>query len=171
MLTNEIWVGVPGLENLYQVSFKGSICRLLNNKERARRPLKPWIGTDGRLRVSLSFGQGRSKTVQLHRLVAQAFLAQPIGATEVLHKVNDFTDNRVDNLYWATSSHRALNSVRNFDAEQRGRCYRVTSPDGTTHQIRNLSRFCRQNGLTADRLHRVARGAAKNYKGWKAEYV
>ncbi len=49
---------------------------------------------------------------RVHRLVAEAFIPNPMGYTVVGHKNNIKNDNRVDNLYWTTTSE---NTQKAFD--------------------------------------------------------
>ena len=55
---------------------------------------------NGFLRVQIG-----GKRLKIHRLVAQAFLPNPMGLPYVLHKDGDKTNNRYTNLEWyATQS-------------------------------------------------------------------
>lgn len=48
----------------------------------------------------------------------------------------------------------------------RARDFIITDPMGGSKVINNLSKFCRDNGLNRGRMHAVAKGTAKSYKGW-----
>lgn len=49
--------------------------------------------------------------------------------------------------------------------------YVITSPEGETYKITGISLFCRQFGLSASQLVKVARGKKKQYKGWICQYA
>lgn len=49
--------------------------------------------------------------------------------------------------------------------------YMVTSPDGTQTLVRNLSSFCRKNGLNDAALIAIATGRRRVHKGWKCRYM
>lgn len=42
----------------------------------------------------------------------------------------------------------------------------VTNPEGKTQQIKNLSRFCKENNLCCGNMQYVANGKYKQHKGW-----
>jgi hypothetical protein len=110
----EIWKDIPNYEGYYQVSNLGSvkslkrvICRsngvIQTFKERI---LKAAIGSREYLLVGLS-KDGKTKTFQVHKLVAMAFLGhKPCGMKMVVdHIDNNQLNNRVDNLQLTTQRH------------------------------------------------------------------
>lgn len=97
----EIYKNINGFEGLYQVSNKGNVKSLVNNKGVAReKVLKPVIG-NGYKRVRL-FKDKTSKLYAVHRLVANAFLPNPHNYPCVNHKDECRTNNNVENLEWCT---------------------------------------------------------------------
>ena len=103
----EIWKDIEGYEGLYQVSNKGRVKSLGNNKTRREKILQPSENHKGYLRISL-YKNGKQKKFLVHRLVAEAFLPNPNNLPQVNHKIDDFehrSDNRVENLEWCTAEY------------------------------------------------------------------
>ena len=95
-----MWKKIKDFED-YEVSDKGEI----RNSEGLI--LSHRLSRDGYLRVNLK-SKGKYKTVEIHRVVAQAFLGA-IYKKQVHHKNGDRTDNNVTNLKIVTKKeHRLL---------------------------------------------------------------
>lgn len=61
----------------------------------------------GYKQVRLAIVRGKGKTFRVHRLVAENFIDNPNGYTEVNHKNEIRTDNRVENLEWCTHKYNS----------------------------------------------------------------
>ena len=77
------------------------------NKNR-NRFLKPRINTHGYCHVVL-FENSKQKNHSIHRLVAIHYIPNPENKREVDHINRIRTDNRIENLRWATSSENNQN--------------------------------------------------------------
>lgn len=83
--------------------------------------LHPWTGKVGYKMVKLNDnGKWQNKTV--HRLVALTFIPNPQNKATVNHKDGDKTNNRLDNLEWATYSENNYHAYNVLDS---GRVRRV----------------------------------------------
>lgn len=68
----------------------------------------------GYLQVSLKLkGVRRWKHAYIHRLVAQAFIPNPLNKPEVNHLDEDKTNNQVSNLEWATRIENSRHGTKN----------------------------------------------------------
>ena len=97
----EIWKDILGYEGKYQVSNQGRIKSLNYNNTSQERVMRLISTKDGYLQVGLH-KDGKRKNHLVHRLVAQTFIENPSGKPCIDHINTIKTDNRVDNLRWAT---------------------------------------------------------------------
>ena len=114
MLENvEIWKDCKGYEGKYQVSSYGRIWSVVS-----QRYLKQRIRQNGYCEVGLVAKNGKRKAELVHRLVAIAFIDNPNSYPFVNHLNGIKTDNRIENLEWATpqqnSRHAYDNNLGNF---------------------------------------------------------
>lgn len=107
----EIRKDVVGYKWFYKVSSLGRVMWLINQQKQYReRILKPWTAT-GYCYLNLC-KYGKQKTAKVHRLVAEAFLPNPQNKRCVNHINWIKTDNRVENLEWATHSENRFHAKR-----------------------------------------------------------
>ena len=91
------WKDIPGYEGLYQVSNLGEIKSLGNGKTRKEKILRLTKDKYGYLYITLS-ENGKLKKFKVHRLVAMAFIPNPNNYTQINHKDENRSNNRVENL-------------------------------------------------------------------------
>lgn len=102
----DIWKGIPGYEDLYQISNAGSVKRLGNTPKCVKeRILKASHDGNGYLSVSLC-RSGKPKKIGVHRLVAWAFIGQQ-GKSWVNHKNGIKSDNWIENIEYTTPGENA----------------------------------------------------------------
>jgi hypothetical protein len=70
----------------------------------AGKQMKQFLHTKGYKTVSLT-KDGKTKTVFVHRLVAEAFVPNDDGLPMINHKDEDKTNNFAENLEWCTASY------------------------------------------------------------------
>lgn len=112
------WVKIK-MFSRYEVSTTG----LIRNKYRV---LSPCLSKKGYPRTALIDDNGKTKSVLVHRMVANSFLDNPFSLPEINHIDGDKTNNCIDNLEWCTSRHNQLHAYRmglknQFKGEQHGR--------------------------------------------------
>lgn len=108
----ETWLPVVGYESTHLVSNMGSVKSLprtwICGKYKSVRfkgevILTPIVHTQGYLRINMHFN-GIRKFIPIHRMVAEAYIPNPMNKREVNHKYGNKKDNRVSQLEWVTKS-------------------------------------------------------------------
>lgn len=89
------------------------------------KELNPSNNGRGYLVVGLVFN-GKRNTIGVHRLVAMAYLDNPLQLKEVNHKDGDKRNNCLSNLEWCTRgeniAHAYKNSLRSATGTENSRC-------------------------------------------------
>ena len=93
----EIWKDIKGYENIYQISNKGNVKSLGNNKTKKEKILKPSVDKGGYMFICLH-KNGVKKKYLVHRLVAEAFYGRIPQGMQVNHINEIKSDNRLENL-------------------------------------------------------------------------
>ena len=112
---NETFKDIIGYEGLYQISNLGTVLSLPkgNGNGYKTKVLKYDIKTHAHTnyaRVTLS-KEGKTKRFQVHRLVAQAFIANPENKPFVNHIDNNGLNNSVENLEWCSHTENMKHSA------------------------------------------------------------
>ena len=121
---DEVWKPVKQLEGIYAVSNTGRVKRLARDvvtrngtaihlKELVMRPVK-----DEYVEYVLKHSDGKQHLHTAHRLVAEAFIPNPLNLPCVNHKDENKYNNAVSNLEWCTYS---------YNTQYNGNCKRISS--------------------------------------------
>ena len=93
----EIYKDIHGYEGKYQITSWGRVWNV-----DAETFLMPEETDKGYLRVDLYGTDGKRRHYKVHRLVAEAFLANLFNKPQVNHKDGNKHNNSVTNLEWVT---------------------------------------------------------------------
>lgn len=138
----EIWLDVESYKGYLQVSSEGrvrSLDRVATDGKRLKgKILTPSMSSSGYLSIRASVGS-KLKTLNLHRLVAEAFIPRELGKPIVNHINHKPTDNRLENLEWESYSGNAKKALafgvwKNIGEDN----HRSKLKEVTVKEVRNL---------------------------------
>lgn len=92
-------------DGFYSITDNGNLYSIRN-----RKYIKPRMDRYGYLYYVISINNVR-KTVKAHRLVAMAYIPNPLNKPTVNHKNGIRHDNRIDNPEWATSKEQSADPL------------------------------------------------------------
>lgn len=169
----EIWKAVPGFEKYLEVSNEGKVRTIerfvsVNGGQRIQPSieLNPKVKSNGYLEISIRLGDQKRKWLLVHRIVAQAFLENPLNLPQVNHKDGDKTNNSSENLEWCTSAQNCNHAVKNKLAKTEEDHYKAKLTKEDITKIREDSRLHR---IIAEDygMARTTITAIKNNRTWK----
>lgn len=167
-----MWKPIEGFEGRYEVSDSGEVRNL-----KSLRVLSPKRAGAGYLQVCLGAGNYR----YVHRLVAQAFVANPQGLPQVNHLDGVKPNNTAENLAWCSASENARHAYATGLLDEtackkpqrgaehhRARAVVMSSDSGhiqiTYHTISSASK---ETGIDYSTIHGALTGKFKQAGGWR----
>lgn len=142
-LQGEIWKAVVGYEGLYEVSDLGRVRALPRNAGKSKSATGGWPGkiikqSETRYpHVGLSC-RNKSKTWQIHTLVAAAFIGPRPNGMVVRHKDDNKKNIRVGNLCYGTQKENINDSIANGKIRIGEMNVNSSLTDSSVLEIRNL---------------------------------
>ena len=101
-LMNEVWRDIDGYDGMYQVSDLGRVRSKHSGEWKVLRASK---NNRGYLVVTLH-KDGKQKTANVHRIVAQAFIPNDDESKTQINHINECKDfNKVSNLEWCSAQY------------------------------------------------------------------
>ena len=150
-------IDIEGTEGRYFLYSDG---RVFSRK--SGRFMTPYPNTDGylgyKLRLVHPDGVVKWKKCSVHRLLAKAFLPNPLNLETVNHKDKNKLNNSLDNLEWTTREGNVKHGLQ--------RCYKAVSPNGIVFEFKGQAEFCRLHGLTQANFSKMLMGERPSCQGW-----
>ena len=161
----EIWKDISKIEGMeeyidYQISSYGRVKSLKRSREIILKPRN----IHGYLAINL-YANGKRKTFKIHRLVAFAFIFNdnPQEKTDINHKDENKTNNKVSNLEWCTKAYNNSYGTRTERTSKKVYCLELNRIFNSIREIErqlglyhsNISNCCnhRENYKTCGGYH------------------
>lgn len=150
---------IKGYEGLYAVTSCGKVWSY-----RSQKFLKSNINRGGYEYVVLSVGDER-KTLTIHKLVAEAYIPNPLGLPQINHKDEDKTHNYLNNLEWCDAAYNMNYGSRTEKTQKKIYCVEL---DRTFNGLREAAR---ELNLHHNLISRCCQGKQKTTGGYHWRYV
>ena len=167
MFEKEMWKPIKGYEGLYEVSNLGNIYSVRSKKNKA-----PHKNKRGYFRVQL-WKENAGTHHSVHRLVATAFVENPLGKPQINHIDEDKTNNKADNLEWCTQlenhnhgtiNHRISRSLTNNPKISKP-CAILDETGDIEKVFPSVYEASRQTGINVSSIRDVLHGRHKHAGG------
>lgn len=174
-----IWKAIQGYDGYYEVSDSGlvrSVDRVIPDKKLGSKRLKGRIMKQsesvGKTRDSgylvVNLRKNHAFEVKLvHRIVAETFIANPLGLPTVNHKDGNKRNNNVANLEWASYSENNIHALKNGLRNPRGAYIRQMNLDGGyVSDFRSVCEASRATGIGRSMISHCVNGREKSAGGF-----
>jgi hypothetical protein len=169
----EVWKGIIGFEERYEVSNLGRVRSLLNtrqNKNVSSKILKINLNHKGYPIVTL-VKNCKYKGKSIHRLVAEAFIENPNNLPHVNHIDGNKLNNNVSNLEWISNTDNIRHAFRNGLFKRGGKIVLMYSLSGEfMGEFDILSDVTKKFGVESGNITRVLDGRYKQANGYIFKY-
>ena len=180
----EIWKEVAGYEGLYQVSNRGRVKSLGYwiygegrgfPRKKKERILTPCMAGTKYYFVTLAH-RGSHKMALIHRLVAEAFLPNPLKKSDVNHKDGNKLNNDVRNLEWCTRQenirHAFANGLSKPHHNQVNRKrVEITDNTGGAMEFSSVADAARFIGVCESGVSRACSGFTRSAGGYWCRFI
>ena len=176
-MADETWKPIAGFEGFYEVSSYGNvrgIDRFVMNKWghmifHASQNMKCRVVSNGYAHVKLR-KDGHGYEPLVHRLVAEAFIPNPLNIPQINHIDGNKANNAVSNLEWCTGSENQLHSRRVLKRVC-GRKRRPVKCLETNEIFESSYHAARNKGLKPIKVYHLCTGRIKQTDGLHFVFV
>jgi hypothetical protein len=146
------FINITGYEESYEVSANGDIKNKKKNKI-----MKPSIDSRGYYQVHFS-QKGKAKKISVHRLVAIAFVLNPLNKNQVNHIDGNKQNNKAENLEWCTISENIKH------AWSMGLCKMTQKNRDTASKLHSKPVLDLNTGIMFDSVRKASEALNFNYQ-------
>lgn len=172
----EKWKDIKNYEGIYQISNFGRVKRIGNYSNQftswnVEKILKPGNNGKGYLFVQLS-KNCKVKRYYIHRLVAEAFIPNPLLKETINHIDGDKSNNHYSNLEWNTYSENNIHSIKKLGRDMKNKndsipVLQFTKDGKFIKEYPSMREAERQTGIKA--IYQVCLG--KKYRKTAGGYI
>ena len=139
---------------------------VISHKRGSGYPLKVWHTNDGYQMVGA--GDAHRPSRYVHRLVAETWMPNPNQYEQVNHINGDKSDNRVENLEWASPSQNMRHAYRTGLLKAEGTPVRIVE---TGEIFESVSECARRIGCDHSSISNCLAGRNRTCRGYHFEYA
>lgn len=166
---NETWRPVPGYEG-YLISDQGnlrSIDRIIKTKNgkicRIKgRLITVRLNNFGYLDTRL-YKNGKKKSAFLHRLIAEVFIPNPSNLAQVNHLNGIKTDNRIENLEWASPANNMKHAHDTGLSKPPNKNHRKVIDHCTNQEYDSIREAAKAYGMPYSTCKYILKSVTKNH--------
>lgn len=161
-----MWQPIVGYEGIYEINRRGEVRRV-----KSGYISRGYIGRDGYRRISLTVN-GKTKPYLAHRLLAIAFIPNPLNLPCINHKDENKANNSLDNLEWCTYRYNLNYGTHNIRAnETRKKPILQFSKDGAfIREWKSVTDLRNETGMDITHVSSCCRGKRKSANGYRWQY-
>lgn len=151
----------------YEVNSKGEIRHKIR-----KHILKPRSNKGGYMYVNFKIN-GKNTNFAVHRIVANAFLPNPNGYTEVNHKDYDKTNNCIENLEWVSSSINKKHAfLKQENRDSRAKGVNQFSKDGKfIKTFSSITEAAKEMNCCVSAISNCCLGRTKTSQGFRWSFI
>lgn len=166
---SKAWRDVPGYEGIYEVSYLGEV---RSYKDVSNSKHKNWEQVTLEEKIDLKnrtcsvhlYKDGELKSHYIHRLVASAFLPNPLLKEEVNHIDGNRLNNELSNLEWTTKKENVNHAMDNNLGTTNHPIILKRKDDGREYYFRSKQKASEFLGKQKNYISSKLRGGKKETK-------
>ena len=162
-----IWKDIKGYEGVYEISNNGIIRRVIDHA-----PKKQHLDNVGYYAVSL-WKDGVGKLIRVHRLLAEAFIPNPLNLPCINHKDENRANNSLDNLEWCTKAYNNTygGKIDRMRSKKKKSILQKDRKGNVVKEWDSIKSAAATLGINETQISRYARGVIRGlYNGFYWEY-
>lgn len=166
--TTEKWRPIDGFESLYEISNLGRVKSLCAGRHGNLTLIRKTVpDKDGYLTVCLKKDK-KTYCKKIHRLVAIAFIENPLNLPQINHMDENRQNNSVENLEWCDCKY---NNNYNSKPAKHFKPICKLAEDGTVlATYESVNAAAKDNNIEPSLISPVLRGRRKHAGGFRWEY-